>query len=115
MCAPPNWADVGDNIRNALKGTLDLVLDSICPGSTWAGQSGSYDSHKLLNENACQTPGKHHPPVVKPGFSMTRRHSMVSSGDGRLAGLNLSCDLRGACTSAAKIGVGCLDGDHHRG
>ena len=40
---------------------------------------------------------------------------MYPSGGHRLAFLNLAGDLRGACTSAVKIGVGCLDGDHHRG
>ena len=41
--------------------------------------------------------------------------NVYPSGGHRLAFLNLAGDLRGACTSAVKIGVGCLDGDHHRG
>ena len=37
------------------------------------------------------------------------------SGGHRLAFADLAGDLSGVCTSAVKIGVGCLDGDHHRG
>ena len=57
------------------------------------------------------------PAAVGAGTDAGRRPTVVPypSGGHRLAFLNLAGDLRGACTSAVKIGVGCLDGDHHRG